>query len=724
MVKDYTYHKEKMLLCKQVKKGVSLQAEQADWLKDTDEEIDEQELEAHYSFMAKIQEVLPVDSRSNVEPLEKDDSNVIPNSSNMRDNDNQADQNDDKRVAIANLIENLKLDIDENKKIQKQLKKASTSLTQELKKYKSTLRRPIELWGNLNAQLKDKNITIIELKKLIEKCKGKSMKTKFDKPSVVRQPNALRIPKPSVLGKPTPFSDSLERKSFKMTKSVTKTNVSDGLSKPVTTQILPQTTSQAGNPNQDLKDKEVIDSRCSRHMTGNRSYLTDYEEIDEGFVAFKGNSKGGKITKKSKIRTGKLDFKDMYFVKKLKFNLFSVSQMCDKKNSVLFTDTACVVLSPDFKLTDESHVLLKVPRKDNMYNVDLKNVYTSCIEQFWRTAKAKNINGEAQIHAKVDGKKVIISEVSIRRDLRFEDEEELIISQMKSYLNYLHSCDEVVNEEMDDSLERATTTVTSLDAKQDKGNISKTQSKATPNEPSSPGTSSGGGLRHQDTMGVPLFRLGLRIDEDVFGVNDQDDTLMFDADKDLQGEEVVEKEVTGKDTSRPKETKIVMQEPSETTTPTSIVSSQQPLKVHEKGKGIMVEEPLKMKKKDQISFDKQEAQRLQAEFDEEERLAREKNKANNKIALKNKSFADIQDLFNNVMKRVNMFVDMDTEVVESSKKTKEIAQEGSSKRARDELEQEIAKKQRIEDENESAKLKRCLEIVLDDEDDVTIDVTP
>ncbi|GKB57266.1 hypothetical protein Tco_0913452, partial [Tanacetum coccineum] len=50
------------------------------------------------------------------------------------------------------------------------------------------------------------------------------------------------------------------------------------------------------------------------------------------------------------------------------------SQMCDKKNSVLFTDTKCVVLSPDFKLTDESHVLLKVPRKDNMYSDDLKNV--------------------------------------------------------------------------------------------------------------------------------------------------------------------------------------------------------------------------------------------------------------------------------------------------------------------------------------------------------------
>ncbi|GJS52028.1 putative ribonuclease H-like domain-containing protein [Tanacetum coccineum] len=99
-----------------------------------------------------------------------------------------------------------------------------------------------------------------------------------------------------------------------------------------------------------------------------------YEEIDGGFVAFGGNSKGGKITGKGKIRTGRLDFEDVYFVKELKFNLLSVSQMCDKKNNVLFTDIECVVLSPDFKLTDESHVLLKVPRNDNMYNVDLKNV--------------------------------------------------------------------------------------------------------------------------------------------------------------------------------------------------------------------------------------------------------------------------------------------------------------------------------------------------------------
>ncbi|GJS23406.1 putative ribonuclease H-like domain-containing protein, partial [Tanacetum coccineum] len=116
---------------------------------------------------------------------------------------------------------------------------------------------------------------------------------------------------------------------------------------------------------------------CSRHMTGNKSFLIDYQEIDGGFVAFGGSPKGGKITRKGKIRTGKLDFEDVYFVKELKFNLFSVSQMCDKKNSVLFTKTECLVLSPDFKLLDESQVLLKVPRQNNMYSFDLKNVVPS-----------------------------------------------------------------------------------------------------------------------------------------------------------------------------------------------------------------------------------------------------------------------------------------------------------------------------------------------------------
>nr|GFA11469.1 putative ribonuclease H-like domain-containing protein [Tanacetum cinerariifolium] len=129
-----------------------------------------------------------------------------------------------------------------------------------------------------------------------------------------------------------------------------------------------------GNPQHALKDKGVIDSGCSRYMTRNMSYLSDFKELNGRYGAFGGNPKGGKISGKGKIRTGKLDFDDVYFVKELKFNLFSVLQMCDKKNSVLFTDTKCLVLSHDFKLPDESQVLLRVPRENNMYNDNLKTI--------------------------------------------------------------------------------------------------------------------------------------------------------------------------------------------------------------------------------------------------------------------------------------------------------------------------------------------------------------
>ncbi|GKD30251.1 putative ribonuclease H-like domain-containing protein [Tanacetum coccineum] len=104
-----------------------------------------------------------------------------------------------------------------------------------------------------------------------------------------------------------------------------------------------------GNLQYALQDQEIFDNGCSRNMTGNKSYLIDYQDIDGGFVAFAGSPKGGKITGKIKIRTGKLDFEDI----------------------------ECLVLSPDFKLLDESQVLLKVPRQNNMYNFDRKNVVPS-----------------------------------------------------------------------------------------------------------------------------------------------------------------------------------------------------------------------------------------------------------------------------------------------------------------------------------------------------------
>ncbi|GJS40263.1 putative reverse transcriptase domain-containing protein [Tanacetum coccineum] len=94
------------------------------------------------------------------------------------------------------------------------------------------------------------------------------------------------------------------------------------------------------------KDQGIFDSRCSRHMTENKSYLTDYQDIDGGFIAFARSPKGGKITRKEK---------ECFFSLRL----------------------TGLVLSPDFKLLDESQVLLKVPRQNNMYSFDLKNVVPS-----------------------------------------------------------------------------------------------------------------------------------------------------------------------------------------------------------------------------------------------------------------------------------------------------------------------------------------------------------
>ncbi|GJQ92085.1 putative ribonuclease H-like domain-containing protein [Tanacetum coccineum] len=132
----------------------------------------------------------------------------------------------------------------------------------------------------------------------------------------------------------------------------------------------------ADNPQRALKNKGFVDSGCFRHMTGNKAYLAEYQDYNCGPVAFGGSK--GYITGKAKIKTRKLYFEDVCFMKELQlFNLFSVSQMCDKKNKVLFTDTKSLVLSFDFKLPNENQVLLKIPRQNNMYSFNLENIVPS-----------------------------------------------------------------------------------------------------------------------------------------------------------------------------------------------------------------------------------------------------------------------------------------------------------------------------------------------------------
>nr|GEX54261.1 ribonuclease H-like domain-containing protein [Tanacetum cinerariifolium] len=129
---------------------------------------------------------------------------------------------------------------------------------------------------------------------------------------------------------------------------------------------------KAGSSQNNIDDKGYWDSGCSRHMTGNISYLSDYEPFDGGYVSF--GQGGCKITGKGTMKTSKLEFENVYFVKDLKYNLFRVSQIYDNKNSILFNDSECIVLGRNFKLSDDDNVLLRTPRQHNMYLIDLNNI--------------------------------------------------------------------------------------------------------------------------------------------------------------------------------------------------------------------------------------------------------------------------------------------------------------------------------------------------------------
>ncbi|GJT12012.1 uncharacterized mitochondrial protein-like protein [Tanacetum coccineum] len=414
---------------------------------------------------------------------------------------------------------------------------------------------------------------------------------------------------------------------------------------------------------------------------------------------------------------------------------------------------------------------------------------------------AKTINGEVQLHALVDGKKIIVIESTVRCDLQLEDVE-----------------DEAVHKELGDSLVRATTTASSLEAEQDSGNITKTRSKATPNEAGSQGTTLGGGPRCQETIGDTiaqtrvldlektkttqqneitslkrrvkkleqkkrsrthglkrLYKVGLsarvessrdeedlsenaskqgrRInaidaDEDITLASVQDDAEMFVVNT-LTGDEVfAEQEVAVKDVNltidevtlaqpltalksvKPKVKGVVMQEPSITTTTTTI-SSQQPsqAKVHDKGKGKMVEPELVMptKKKVQIMLDEEIALKLQAEINEEEIISRAKEE---KIDEANISGDDIQakvDADYQLAERLQAEEQEQFIIEEKATLFKELLEQRrkhfAAKRAGEELEQESNKKQKVDEDKDTSELQSLMEVI-PDEEEVAIDAVP
>nr|GEV05618.1 retrotransposon protein, putative, unclassified [Tanacetum cinerariifolium] len=314
-------------------------------------------------------------------------------------------------------------------------------------------------------------------------------------------------------------------------------------------------------------------------------------------------------------------------------------------------------------------------------------IYTSCIKQFRATTKVNTITGEEQIQALVDKKKVIITETSVRSNLQLENDEggvkflmfprfvQVFLDKQVDGKDFSvrvtplfptmivqahKELDEAVYEEMYDSVERAATTTTGLDAEQDRGIISKTQFTATLNEPSSIGTSSGSRPMRQETIGDVATQTRVlaletaktnqaleigslkrrtqgRNDQDMFDTGSFDDEEVSTIDPVTTAGVKVSAAATtltismdvitlAKALAALKSAKPMIKEPSVPVSGFSI----SPKSLKDKGKSKMIEPEKPLKKKDQIMIDEEFARNIEAqlqdELEEEDSLARQKEK--------------------------------------------------------------------------------------------------
>nr|GFB05116.1 hypothetical protein [Tanacetum cinerariifolium] len=155
-VKDTAYHREKMLLCKQEEAGIQLNAEQADWRDDTDDESEDQELEAYYMYMEKLQEVSP----------DAADSGPIFDAKPVQKNDDDADLVNERQL-LASLIEILKCEIDDSKNRNKFLETSNKVLIEKLKGEIEDLKNKNKSLESSNNHFKEENNKLSETNNLL-----------------------------------------------------------------------------------------------------------------------------------------------------------------------------------------------------------------------------------------------------------------------------------------------------------------------------------------------------------------------------------------------------------------------------------------------------------------------------------------------------------------------------------------------------------------------------
>nr|GEU95801.1 hypothetical protein [Tanacetum cinerariifolium] len=355
---------------------------------------------------------------------------------------------------------------------------------------------------------------------------------------------------------------------------------------------------------------------------------------------------------------------------------------------------------------------------------------------FWTTAKAKTVSEEVQLQTLVDGKNIIITESIVRRDLQLEDAEGVeclpnatIIKQLAlmrydqgremffkkrnilicdnggtqsrrngkakrkdTQLPQLSGpiervADEAIYKELDDSLVRAATTASNLEAEQDSGNINKTQSKEIPNESSSKRTDSGGGPRCKILWGILLLRLALKIDslkrrvkklEKKQRLRTHKLKRLYKVGLTVRVESSDVNEDLGKDAS--KQGRISAIDADEGIT---LVSTHDDAEMFDKKKQELNDEEkdtlfmqLLEKRRKFFAAKRVEEKRNKPPIQAQQRkimCTYIKNVEGKKLTeLKNKSFDFIQKMFDRAFKRVNNFVDYRTELVEESSKKAEV----------------------------------------------------
>nr|GEW92472.1 integrase, catalytic region, zinc finger, CCHC-type, peptidase aspartic, catalytic [Tanacetum cinerariifolium] len=380
----------------------------------------------HYNVFA-IESAHPEQSKPvhDTYPIEQDAQIIIINSLDMNYDREEIDQNDDDNdLAKEHEVTNLQCDYLELLEKCERLETELLKTKMMSKSFESVQKHAINLEvEDLKAQLQDKGIVISELKKLIEKLKEKSVDTKFEKSSVIRQPNAFKSQRPSVLGKPTTFSncftlppnkksilkntkvlapgmyklhtDHNQTRTSQLPQDSRKTNkhvsFSTGLI-PTTSVSRPQLKSnQIGdrvmrNNSQGKKvlnaktlnvksifamcdkcvliDKHamcvlhsvdkpikktlieiflfIIDSGCSKHMTGNLKLLINFVEKFLGTVEF-GNDQIAPILGYGDLVQGAVTIKRVYYVEGLNHILFSVGQFHDADLEVAFRKSTCYI---------------------------------------------------------------------------------------------------------------------------------------------------------------------------------------------------------------------------------------------------------------------------------------------------------------------------------------------------------------------------------------------